>query len=280
MAHRTSLLFDPDRVVVAYASEKSIRWEFQGVVSRGLELRYEVEDLNYASRRDWTFAVRVPNDWRRGIYISVSPIEIPNRRIWVGLNRRSLQFTKATLGRYRGRAYAKLAVSDVTGEVNRRILTTDDLKTIPLFLAHFRPIGKGRVVPAGKDARSLVSGVDSHDRSRMIRLLLALKAWVLDADYSPRDARAATQRLARRRPKRLRGLNLVFSGRMGLGPREYVSAWLRSLGAEPARKVSSKTDVLIVGSHWMGEDRKKLRAAGRLGVQRLSEAESRRRYLV
>jgi hypothetical protein len=269
--------FKPEHVEVAFASEKKARWEFKGHISRGLELLYEVKDLNYASRRDWTFMVRVPAHWGGDSYISISPLRIANREIWAGLDRRSLQFARGTIGRHRGRAYAKLSIADVTGEKNRRVLSTEDRSGLPSWLYAFRPVAKRRVIRSGRDEASLVAVSDKKDYPRMIRLFLALKAWVLDREYNPDEA---TKRPREVPNKELKGLDIVVTGRLGKGLRYQVFTWLRKLGAKPRRDVSSNTDLLIVGAHWQGDDRIKIRSAGRLGIRQYSEAAFRRKFNV
>ncbi|MGH7684725.1 MAG: BRCT domain-containing protein, partial [Vulcanimicrobiaceae bacterium] len=204
---------------------------------------------------------------------------------WAGLDRRAIAFQRATIGRHTGKVYAKLSIADVKGEKTRHVLRKEEKSVIPRWLREFTPIQKGRATSAGLDRKHLVSVVEREDHSRMIRLFLALKAWVLDDGYDPKEARLATAR-RRLREKRsqlaasLRGKVVTVTGRLAYGPRSAVARWLKRLGASFASHATSKTDVLVVGAHYLGSDRVKIHFAQKHGVPMFTEAQFREKYVV
>lgn len=273
-----------DRVEIAFEEERKSTWEFTGRTVRGIEYQYRVIDLNFSNRREWVFVIRVPGASARDAYIGVNPITIPNRKRWAGLDRRSIQFKR--FGRTGERVFAKLSISDVTLERNRKVLSWWQRDHLPRWLSAFRPRRKKAVVPkAGVDGDALVTVARADDHPQMIRLFLALKAWVLSDGYDPTDPSAQRREFARRRLKlrqnrSLGGLGVAVTGRLGYGTRVSVFRWLRKHRAIPKADVSSRTDLLIVGAHILGDERQKIRLARNHQVEMLSEAGFRRRFSV
>ena len=203
------------------------------------------------------------------------PTAIPNRKVWAGLERRSLQFRYGTIGKYAKRLYAKVSIEDLQGEKNKRVLTEDDGALPSWIVEQFDPKPKRKVASTdGNDGRHLVSLVEPGDFAAMIRLFIALKGWVRDGRYNPQQALAKEttrrRRLVKARP--LRGLRIAITGRLARDSRTNIYAWFRQLGAEPKDHVTSKTDLLIVGVHYKDDDRKKLRDADKLKIPQLSES--------
>jgi hypothetical protein len=278
-------MFKPDLVEMSFLKERRAVWNFQGTRCKGGEFVYEVDDHNYWRQNHWQFMVRVPDDWTKGNYVIVTPAQVPNRRAWAGLERRSILFQRGTIGRHRGKVYAKLAIADVEGEKNRVMLNKDNKCSIPKWLKEFAPVQKQRVTrSSGNDGEQLVTVLDRDDHLRMIQFFLACKAWVLDRGYNPDEAReSAMRRLRRAKRARLRksliGKAITVTGRFGYGDRWDVWDWLRRLGAKVKRNVTSKTDLLIVGAHYLGFDRRKIQEARKRGVPMVTEALFRKKFV-
>jgi len=107
---------------------------------------------------------------------------------------------------------------------------------------------------------------------------------VLDEGYAPLEARRAT--VARQQWKRailkkrpLKGLRITVTGVLKQGIRSEVLSWLRSLGAHPEYDVTGKTDLLIRGPHYKGDDRNKIKKAKQIGVKMMTEGQFYRRYI-
>jgi NAD-dependent DNA ligase len=204
--------------------------------------------------------------------------------MWAGLERRSIQFRRADIGKYRHKIYVKLAISDVTGKKTKRILN-EDTKVLPKWIKALKPIPKRKVARTkANDGGHLVSVFDAENHRGMIRLFLALKPWILDDGYSPLASRQAAKawrkwkRTVRNR-RSLKNLNVVVTGALSQGTRPKVLKWLRSLGAHPQSHVNEKTDFLIRGLHYLGDDRQKIKSAKKMKVEMMSEAQFYRRYL-
>jgi NAD-dependent DNA ligase len=229
--------------------------------------------------------VRVPDDWTKGNYINVTPVQVPNREAWAGLDRRSINFQRATIGRHRGRVYGKLVIADIEGEKNRRMLNKNDKPFMPKWLKGFAPVQKQRVTTSlANDGEHLVAVLDRDDHVRMIQFFLACKPWVLDRGYNPDEARESAIR-RRQQARRIRlnksliGKVITVTGRLGYGHREQVWRWLKRLGAKINHHVTFTTDLLIVGAHYRGEDRRKIQQATKRGVPMLTEARFRKKYV-
>jgi hypothetical protein len=278
-------MFKTDLVEMSFLNERRAVWDFQGTPRKGIEFVYEVDDHNYWRQNHWQFMVRVPNDWTKGNYINVTPVRIPNRKVCAGLDRRSISFHRATIGRHRGNVYGKLAIADVTGEKNRLILNKDNKRSMPKWLKRFAPVQKQRVTTSlANDGEHLVAVFDRNDHLRMIQFFLACKPWVLDRGYNPQEARESASRrrqLAKRvwLDKSLIGKVVTVTGRLGYGYREEVWRWLKRLGAKINVHVTSTTDLLIVGAHYLGDDRRKIQEAKKRGVPMLTEALFRKKFV-
>ena len=266
-----------ENVDVSYVEQHPVFKEFGGTKTRGLSRVFDVIDHNFQSKNRWTFEVFVPSRWMRGDHISVQPIRVPNRKAWSELERRSLQFGKCTLGRWRKLSYGKLAMA--SNEKNREYLREGEKP--PRWLKDFAIKPKRRVATTrGYDGHDLVALVDPQDHAAMIRLFLALKPWVLDAGYSRASARSAQMRARRRllRGYRLRDKVVCVTGRLGMGTRGEVTTRLKRLGATVRQAVSAECDFLVEGYHPLGDKRVKVRSADKLGIPRMSEATFRARF--
>lgn len=267
--------FDRDRVEIAFEEQREAVWRFQSRVVRGEEFFYEVIDGNFASRNRWMFRIRVPNSLRGQTYMGVAPSRVPNRRRWAGLDRRSLQFRRGTIGKHRSRVYANLAISDFKGEKNRIVLSSRDRPGLPSWLLPFRPLVRHRVIRTRFDQdQTLVVSLKSDDHAGFIKLFLAVKPWILSAEFDRSVGKPRRKRLS----PSIKGMRVAVSGRLQNGPRARFFARLRRAGGIPKTTVTRDTNALIVGAHYLGEDRRKLLRAESLNIRRMSEAAFRRRF--
>jgi len=276
-------MFKTGLIEMSFLEERRAVWDFAGRFCKGTEFLYEVDDYNYWARNHWQFTVQVPDDWTKGNYINVRPSIVPNRKAWAGLDRRTISFQRATIGRHRGRVYAKLAIADVKAEKTRLVLTKDNKRFMPKWLKEFFPVQKQRVTKSfANDGEHLVAVLKRDDHLAMIKLFLACKAWILDQDYDPEEARESALR-RRQREKRaalaksLRGKAITVTGRLGYGNGDQVWRWLKRMGAKINVNVTSTTDLLIVGAHYLGENRRKIQEAKKRGVPMTTEAQFVRR---
>jgi hypothetical protein len=277
-------MFKTDLVEMSFFDEERGVWDFAGTLCKGSKFFYEVDDYNYLMRNHWQFVVQVPDDWTKGHYINVKPMIVPNRNAWAALERRSISFNRATIGRHRGKVYGKLAIADLkTG--GKRLLNKDDKRSMPKWLEVFSPVQKQRVISSANDGEQLVAVVNRVDHLRMIQFFLACKAWVLDQGYDRDEARKSALRrrqLANRArlDKSLIGKVIAVTGQLGYGYREEVNGWLEGLGAKVnGSHVTSKTDLLIVGAHPFGDDRCKIQEAKKIGVRMFTEASFRKKFV-
>jgi NAD-dependent DNA ligase len=279
-------MFKTDLVEMSFFDEERGVWDFARTLCKGSKFFYEVDDYNYYTRNHWQFVVQVPDDWTKGHYINVKPMIVPNRNAWAALERRSINFQRATIGRHRGKVYGKLAIADIKGEKNRLILNKDNKPSMPKWLEEFSPVQKQRVTTSlANDGEQLVAVLDRDDHLGMIQLFLACKPWVLDRGYDPGEARRSAvhrRQLAKRTrlDKSLIGKVIAVTGHLGYGYREEVYGWLEELGAKVTRShVTSKTDLLIEGAHPFGDDRRKIQEAKKIGVPRYTEARFRKEFV-
>jgi hypothetical protein len=173
-----------DRVQVLPKDERRTHFKFRQVTRPGIEFVYTVIDENYRTPQRWEFLVRVPD--ASGESVEVRPSLVPNVRAWAGLDRRALMFQRATIGRYRGQAYCKVALADETGERTRIEVKAVERSHLPYwFHALDSRLRRKEVVrrTRGTDADALVAIVAPDDHEMMIRIFLAAKAWVLKEKF-------------------------------------------------------------------------------------------------
>ncbi len=103
-------------VQVELTGSKNGFWQFQGKKTKGTIFEYQVRDMNFSPALKWSFQVRVPDKFSHGEYIDVRAVDHPQKEYWAGLDLKSVTFTKATQPNYLNFVYAKLFLSDVTGE--------------------------------------------------------------------------------------------------------------------------------------------------------------------
>ena len=178
-----------EKVDAQLKSERRSRWKIrEEPLVRGIEYIYDVIDGNYPQRNAWEFLVRVPA--ARGGSIEVRPSVVPNVRAWAGLDRRALMFERATIGRYRGACYCKVAIADPSGERTRLIARVGEKDSLPYWFRSVRARMRAKDAvrhTRGTDTDSLVITVPPDDHQQMIALFLAAKAWVLKERFRFRD---------------------------------------------------------------------------------------------
>jgi hypothetical protein len=167
------------RVDIDPVDQRPAAWTFAGGTIRGIEHRYTVLDKNHVARNKWEFLVRVPNAARGRI--EVRPATVPNDSILAGLERRSITFMPATLGRYRHFRYCQLSLADPAGARSRRVVRSSEKSALPYWLRLGSRLKQKATVrkTKGTDRQSLVVLVRAEDHRRMIWLFLGTKAWVL-----------------------------------------------------------------------------------------------------
>ena len=117
----------------------------------------------------------------------------------------------------------------------------------------------------------------------MVRLFVAARAWTLIDGFS-RDDAALAKRLAKERAlrarRRLRGIEVCVTGKLGMGTRSQVVAFLKRHGAVVRARPLPSTEVLIEGVHALGDARLKIKKADANSVVRMNEAQFRRKFCV
>lgn len=170
------------QITLANAGRAS--WQFAGRTVHGHDHLYEVRDLNFPSLNNWTVAVRVP---KRGIgSVVVQPRQVPGKRTWAGLDRRSLVFVRATRLPYRDRRYCKISLADPSGVRTKHTLSRGARSHFPHWLKQYQyriRLKQTVALTKGNDGNALVAVVWPEDYPTMIRLYFALKVWVLEERF-------------------------------------------------------------------------------------------------
>ena len=171
--------YNPLDVEVTLQDERRSSWKWGGRTIRGTEAVYEVVDRNFDRLNNWTFSVRVPTN---GGQIVVQPQSVPGKKVFAGLERRSVIFTKATRNPHRTQLYCKANLADPTGVKNRKSTRRGDRNRLPKWFKYFLPdmrLKQNVTTTAAHDGKAQVVLVSRDDYTRMIRLFFALRVWVL-----------------------------------------------------------------------------------------------------
>ncbi len=179
--------FNPDLVKVRLvSSNRDGHWQFQNTHYSGTIYEYAVEDKNFRSLNKWTFEVRVPDRFHKGAYVVVTPTnQHPQKIYWAGIDRESINLARATRGTYRKQIYAKINLSDVTGEKNKVGVSRGQRANLPDYILRFCLRLKKTVASTkGRDSNYQVALIDPEDHEAMIRLFFALKVWIRYDDFS------------------------------------------------------------------------------------------------
>lgn len=176
--------YKPNLVIVTPLDTRRASWTMGRRPVSGEEHIFKVEDENYSKLNEWTFVVRVPAGSSTSII--VQPTQVPGKRVWAGVERRSIVWRPATINPHRKKMYCKLNLADPTLEKTKVGLTRGERGLLPKWfksLKH-RIRLKGTVTTTrGTDAKAQVLLVRKRDYVGMIRLFFALKVWVLEEGY-------------------------------------------------------------------------------------------------
>jgi hypothetical protein len=177
--------FALSKVAVNKSEERSATWSFAGKTVRGKEHVYRVEDQNYSQRNNWEFVVRVPTS--PTARVEVRPLRVPNKKVWAGLDRRSLTFNWASMPAHVGKSYCQVSVPKARGvKGTRTVLNRDQRGALPRwFQPLLRRMRRKETVrrTRGTDAHALVMLVRPRDHATMIRAFFASKVWTLASGF-------------------------------------------------------------------------------------------------
>jgi hypothetical protein len=179
--------FNPDLVKVQQVrSNRDGHWQFQNEHFSGTIYEYSVEDKDFRALNKWTFEIRVPDKFHKGAYVVVRPTtRHPQKTYWAGLDRESINLARATKGSYREQMYAKINLSDVTGEKNKIGVSRGQRADLPDYIRRFLLRLKKTVASTkGRDGNYQVAVIEPEDHEAMIRLFFALKVWVRYDNFS------------------------------------------------------------------------------------------------
>lgn len=182
--------FNPRLIDVNFEEERGATWKRVGsnLPVKGNEYSYLVKDRNFDRLNSWKFVVRVPNTNKNEIIIQ--PAAAPNKKVWAGIDRKSIVFVKATEKNHRDKVYCKANLADPTARKTKIGTTRGDRKLLPKWFDYFRPHMRLKATvatTAGTDSKAQVVLVEPDDHERMIRLFFALKVWVLEEGFLMED---------------------------------------------------------------------------------------------
>jgi len=174
-------------VDVVHREERRSSWQWGGRAVKGIEHVYDVVDRNFDRLNRWTFSLRIP---AKADQVIVQPQTIPGKKVFAGLDRRSIIFNPATTPRFANWHYCKANLSDPSKEKNRIGTTRSDRQNLPKWLQALSPRIHPKSTVAsteGSDGNSLVIRVKGDDHETMIRLFFALRVWVLQEGFSLKE---------------------------------------------------------------------------------------------
>lgn len=180
---------DPKLIEIKNPKISQGKWKFGSRDVTGDLYDYTVVDRNFDAYKKWNFQIRVPDEWRKGVYIEVRVIRHPQKRCWANLEQRTINFTRCTIGDYRSKAYAKVTLADAEGEKNKVGTRRGQRKDLPSWLRrgfHLRVMNTVATTK-GTDGNSQVVVLNPDDHDKMIRFYLATKAWVLHEGFTLAD---------------------------------------------------------------------------------------------
>lgn len=182
--------YNPRLVDVIFEDERKATWKRVGshLAVKGNEYSYTVKDRNFDRLNDWKFVVKVANS--RNSDIVVQPGGVPNKKIWAGIDRRSIVLVKATKRLHKDKVYCKANLADPTGLKNKIGASRGERNLLPKWFDYFRPYMRLKATvttTAGTDSKAQVVLIEPDDHERMIRLFFALKVWVLQEGFLLED---------------------------------------------------------------------------------------------
>jgi hypothetical protein len=171
-------------VEVGYDQTRNASWVWGKRKVRGVEHIYNVKDWNFPSLNEWTFAVRVPSGSSKQII--VQPTQVPSKKAWAGLERRTNVWVPATINPYRKKVYCKVHIADPTQEKNWIGVSRGRRNDLPRWfrtLRHRLRLKNTVTTTRGVDKNDQVLLVKKGNYVEMIRLFFALRVWVLQEGF-------------------------------------------------------------------------------------------------
>lgn len=175
---------DPAGVLAHLTEARRATWDWLRRSVSGREFIYSVSDGTPDRLHSWRFVVQVPGG--RSTPVIVRPRDVPPRRAWAGIDRKSIAFINATRHPYRGRLYCKVSLADPTGKHTRLVVAGRERGALPRWIAEsgFMLRRKAAVTTTrGTDEKHLVIVVKPDDHQQMIRVFFATKVWVLQEKF-------------------------------------------------------------------------------------------------
>jgi len=178
--------YNPRLVDVIFENERRATWEKVGsnLAVKGIEYTYLVKDRNFDRLNAWKFLVRHPNSNKNDI--AIQPISVPNKKVWAGIDRRSIVLIKATKRDHSDKVYCKVNLADPTAIRTKIGTSRGERDLLPRWFDYFRRDMrlKGTVAKTyGTDSKAQVVLINPDNHEKMIRLFFALKIWVLEEGF-------------------------------------------------------------------------------------------------
>ncbi|HEV2359320.1 MAG TPA: hypothetical protein VGZ23_17145 [bacterium] len=172
------------RVEVGFAEDRRAGWDWLRKSVTGHEFIYGVLDRNFDRLNSWTFIVQVPKDGLTPVI--VRPRDVPPRRTWAAMDRKSIAFMRATKHPYRGRLYCKVSLADPTGRRTKSVVNKWGRRDLPKWINRSGLTIRVKdtvTTTKGTDGNHLVFVVKPDDHVQMIRIFFATKVWVLQEGF-------------------------------------------------------------------------------------------------
>lgn len=151
----------------------------------GEEYEYKVKDGNFPTLNEWKFVVRVPSGDSKSIV--VQPTLVPGKKVWAGIERRSIVWNPATINPHKKKVYCKVNLAVPTKVQNKVGLARGERYLLPPWFKKLRHRLrlKGTVTTTkAYDDKAQVLLASKQNHVEMIRSFFALKVWVLEEGYS------------------------------------------------------------------------------------------------
>jgi len=174
-----------NRLEIALQQKRKASWKtVAGSAIKGTEYLYAVKDANFRSLNTWILAVRVP----KSVYgnIIVQPIIAPGKKVWAGIDRKSIVLVRATKNPYRRLLYCKLNLADPSGYRTKLGTRRGDRSALPKWFSGLKwrmRLKRTVSTTLGKDEWAQVILVDRQDYSTMIRAYFAMKVWIMQEGF-------------------------------------------------------------------------------------------------
>ena len=159
-------------------------WKMAGHTISGKEHVFDVRDGNYTRLNQWSFAIRIAPKADSGMI--VQPLQAPGKKVWAGIERRSIVWKRATINPHKVKVYCKVNLADPAGEKTKVGLRRGERDILPYWFKELRHRLrlKGTVTTTkAHDTKAQVVLSRKDDYVGMIRVFFALKVWVLEEHY-------------------------------------------------------------------------------------------------